>query len=1180
MKRILSLVLVLALVLGTIPAGFAATATAGETLKGYGLLAGDTSGNLNEDKTINRAEMMVVFAQLLGKKTEAAAYSIPSTSKDVKAGTWYAPYVAFAEKEAWTAGKGNGMFDPMGKVTVQEAATFMMKALGYTVTDYSTVVADATAKGLLKDVTGTATAPIVRGSLFVAALNTLNTPVKDATTTLGAKLGVIKPAVSAVDPKTATAISHKVVQVVLVAEVKAVNAADFSIVDKAGKALEVKAASLISPTKVWLDTADQAVGTMYTVKAAGKSLTFTGIQKDASLPEVDKSLSKAVDNTTIKIVFTKALDPRTALVAANYTFTNGLTATAVEFDKNADGVDVRTTVFVTTAAQEANKLFKVTAAPAVTDLYGNKVQTEDDKNFFNFVGIKADTTAPKIKSTVAENGKKVVVEFDDKSDMDKVTALNPANYVFVNKTDATKVLTATSVKFKTGVEGAKLIVFVTTSDQVEKSSYELTLSNVTDKFGNVLVNNKASFTGAPLDKTAPKIAGLQASSNTVIKITFSEVVTEATAVVAANYTADKDLAITKAELDSTDEKIVWLTTSAQKSSNTYKLTINNVADEYGNAISAGSQIFAGGAEDTSKPYIASAYAYVDASVTKVRVTFSAGMKESTAKVASNYFFGSAIGYGISVTKITDTTYDVKVNSLSDGTLYTLAVNNVENLAGTTIDYEKNEKQFLGKVSADTAAAKLVTAVTVDKGTVKLIFDKTMLKADLENVANYTFTKTGVAYLNTAPAKTLAAAQVFGGTPVAASDNKSVSIRFTSDVFKDFDNTSTTFNVALANMKGLNNAVIDPANDDKDFYSTSVTTKAPAISSVTPIDDYTVDVKFNQSISKVAAVAADATTTPPTAAVVGFNLTGVTFAKTAAEATTLATAERATVLSTDDTILRIKSTVKIESGVKYTVKFANSAASKLQDEFGQLTLVDDAKDTFYGSSNTIVAPGYLSHTAGPVAGSLTVTFSKELSNTVGEFDISLITIKGKEATNAITLAKFDGNDKSKVDIYFNNEGLEVGRTYELVIGKGAFMDTSAKVNDEVKISFGVTSSTRDAVKIDGVTIGQTKEAGTDRFTTMTVVFNKPVKGLTASSFVVTTSQAGAYVAATIAAPKDADGAALLATGYYKIVTFKITNPTFVATESAVRVQLGTDVLTARDGAIKATGTQTVYDVEVK
>lgn len=190
MKRTVSLVLAAALVLGSIPAGFAATA--GETLKGYGVVAGDTNGNLNEDKTITRAEMMTVLARLLGKFEEASKYSIPSTSKDV-AGHWNANVIAFAEKEGWTAGKGNGMFDPQGVVTLQETAAFMLKALGYTITDYAKVVEEATAKGLLKDVVAKElTAPVKRSDVFTSALNTLNTPSKDATVKLGEKLGYFK----------------------------------------------------------------------------------------------------------------------------------------------------------------------------------------------------------------------------------------------------------------------------------------------------------------------------------------------------------------------------------------------------------------------------------------------------------------------------------------------------------------------------------------------------------------------------------------------------------------------------------------------------------------------------------------------------------------------------------------------------------------------------------------------------------------------------------------------------------------------------------------------------------------------------------------------------------------------------------------------------------------------------
>lgn len=69
----------------------------------------------------------------------------------------------------------------------------MLKALGYTITDYAKVVEEATAKGLLKDVVAKElTAPVKRSDVFASALNTLNTPSKDATVKLGEKLGYFK----------------------------------------------------------------------------------------------------------------------------------------------------------------------------------------------------------------------------------------------------------------------------------------------------------------------------------------------------------------------------------------------------------------------------------------------------------------------------------------------------------------------------------------------------------------------------------------------------------------------------------------------------------------------------------------------------------------------------------------------------------------------------------------------------------------------------------------------------------------------------------------------------------------------------------------------------------------------------------------------------------------------------
>lgn len=1154
MKRVLSLVLAAALVLGSIPAGFAATSTAGETLKGYGVVAGDSNGSLNEDKTITRAEMMTVLARLLGKYEEASKYSIPSTSKDV-AGHWNANVIAFAEKEGWTAGKGNGMFDPQGTVTLQEAAAFMLKALGYGITDYAKVVEEATAKGLLKDVVAKdATAKVLRADVFTAALNTLNTPAKDATVKLGEKLGYLKAevVVSTLDPKEAKAVSQNVMQVKLNAAATAVKAADFSVVDKDGKALEVKGATLIDSKTVWVDTADQKAGAIYTLKVASKSFAVTGLQKDASLPEITKDDSRVKDNQTLRIVFSKEMDPRNALVAANYTFTNGLTATAAEFELDKDGVADKTIVLLSTSAQEGNKLYKLTVGAAVTDIYGNKVSTEDENNLYAFTGLKADTTAPRIKSVTAENGQKLVIEFkEEDSEMSKANALNPANYVIVDKTDSAKTVTVTSAEFKYGLDKNNTVV-LKTSAQIEKHSYEITMNNVTDKFGNALIGNKSSFTGAPLDVTGPKIDGIQAMSNTSVKVMFTEDVDAATAVVAANYTVDNSLAVTAAVVDSEDDSIVWLTTSTQKANTPYKLTVTNVKDEYGNAISSSNtSYFNGVAVDDKEPKVTNAVASVVDGVTYVTVTFDSPMNESLAKVAANYYFGE-IGYGISVKKLADDTYRVKVNALTDGKLYTLVVSNVTDLAGNTIDYDDkaNEKTFVGKVSADTDAPRLLTAVTMDKYTVKLIFDKAMNPAALETLASYTIKDKDGATVTPASAN-------FD----KADDNKSVAIRYNTAVFGNLSNgNSTTYTVVInSGLVGVNGSTVDTSYDEKDVYSTASNPATVKVSSATSLDKKTVDVKFNQAIKL-----------SETSDVVNLNAASIVFDNISDSSKGDIAGALAKLVDADDQILRVTAASDLVAGDKYEIKFNGVTAGHITDVFGDKGLTsaiadgssynaDDLKASFYASSNTNAAPGLVTYANGSIPGHVTVTMSEEVLKKSG-FTINADVIGKNDLAGDITRVEVDA---TKVDIYFNNTGLTQGKTYTIVIKKGAVTDLSGLgTSDDIELTFGVTSGTRDNVVIEGVTINKTA-AG---YTNFIVVFNKSVTGLDASDITVNVSGTGVVT-------KDANvyntaGTVRENDTYNTVVVIKTTAP--IATGSTVTVSLPTTAgVTAKDGAAVTT-----------
>ena len=131
MKRILSLVLVFVLVLGTFPV-FADEATDyGAELKAMGLLSGDENVNLNPDQPLDRASMMVVLATYFGVLEDAQAFPLDSTFTDVDPTAWYAPVVAYAQVEGWTAGYGDGTFGPMDPVTEQMACAYLLRALGY-----------------------------------------------------------------------------------------------------------------------------------------------------------------------------------------------------------------------------------------------------------------------------------------------------------------------------------------------------------------------------------------------------------------------------------------------------------------------------------------------------------------------------------------------------------------------------------------------------------------------------------------------------------------------------------------------------------------------------------------------------------------------------------------------------------------------------------------------------------------------------------------------------------------------------------------------------------------------------------------------------------------------------------------------------------------------------------------
>jgi len=139
MKKVLSLVLVIAMVLSSMSVAFAATfsdiaedndyAEAIKTLEALGVITGYEDGTYKPEKTVTRAEMAKLMVQLLGYGNLTAGQKSNFTDTQ---GHWADAWIAIAAGRGIVVGTGNGKFDPERTVSYDEVLTMLVRGLGYT----------------------------------------------------------------------------------------------------------------------------------------------------------------------------------------------------------------------------------------------------------------------------------------------------------------------------------------------------------------------------------------------------------------------------------------------------------------------------------------------------------------------------------------------------------------------------------------------------------------------------------------------------------------------------------------------------------------------------------------------------------------------------------------------------------------------------------------------------------------------------------------------------------------------------------------------------------------------------------------------------------------------------------------------------------------------------------------
>jgi S-layer family protein len=139
MKKVLSLVVIIAMVLSSMSFAFASTfedvdvendklVEATNLLSSLGIIKGYEDGSFKPEKTVKRAEMAKMLITALGYGDIASDTPIFTDCQT----HWAKGYIALANDLGIIEGKGNGIFDPEAPVTYEQAATMLLRALGYT----------------------------------------------------------------------------------------------------------------------------------------------------------------------------------------------------------------------------------------------------------------------------------------------------------------------------------------------------------------------------------------------------------------------------------------------------------------------------------------------------------------------------------------------------------------------------------------------------------------------------------------------------------------------------------------------------------------------------------------------------------------------------------------------------------------------------------------------------------------------------------------------------------------------------------------------------------------------------------------------------------------------------------------------------------------------------------------
>jgi hypothetical protein len=581
MKKILSVALSTAMAFSMFASvAFGETATTPEAqftaLAAKGILTGYPDGQAHLEKDLTRAEFAKIIAKLLDLKEVTTSLSFKD--KNYTASHWARGYIEAVNAAGLMTGKTATTFDPSGKVTVQEVATVLVRALKLDVPTTTDNTASDWAKGYVQ--------AALNNKLLVAGTNF-----------------------------KANATRAQVVS--------AAYATDLYL-----SAPAVASTEAVSPTSVVVTFADKTTTTVTLttalVEGVETPITFNyngfTIKTKVTLLATKVVSVGALNAKQVEVKFNRAIDEATAIDVANYKVDDQLLATFDATATVAKGSDDRSVVITFTNPQNKTS-FDLTVA--------NVKSFDKTQTIATYKGVVTvnDTVAPAVSKVEYTSAGKVVVTFSEpmNTTVTPIVRVNgtPVTAAFVSGSQTKVEATVTIAK------GATATIYVSgAKDSVnnEMAIYNSTVTAPNDTVAPAISSvsqvgqNKVKVV---LTEALGSTAGYELANNELKFLVGSTVYSSTAAVLDTTDTTNKTYTVTFTETD-----IYGSSDPVNTKTGTLILDKDAVKDAYGNGNAAYSQTFTFNADKTGP-------AFVSGKVSSDKQTFELTFNEEFLGTASD-----------------------------------------------------------------------------------------------------------------------------------------------------------------------------------------------------------------------------------------------------------------------------------------------------------------------------------------------------------------------------------------------------------------------------------------------------------------------------------------------------------------------------------------------------------------